>query len=86
MNDWMCPTLTWDDAYQPDRGKVLTRKELEKAGQYFRYVDKDGDGICPRTLPGTDERGAYFCQGIRAQQVRWIHRRRPLISSENRMG
>jgi 2-oxoglutarate/2-oxoacid ferredoxin oxidoreductase subunit alpha len=23
MNDWMCPRLTWDDAYRPDRGKVL---------------------------------------------------------------
>ena len=25
MNDWMIPKLTWDDAYVPDRGKVLTR-------------------------------------------------------------
>ena len=23
MNDWMCPRFTWDDAYRPDRGKVL---------------------------------------------------------------
>ena len=23
MNDWMCPRLKWDDAYRPDRGKVL---------------------------------------------------------------
>src|SRR6201985_2052011 len=29
MNDWMCPDLKWDDAYQPDRGKVLSKEELD---------------------------------------------------------
>jgi 2-oxoglutarate ferredoxin oxidoreductase subunit alpha len=63
MNDWMCPTLSWDDTYRPDRGKILSREELEKAGQYFRYVDRDDDGIAPRTLPGTHARGAYLTRG-----------------------
>jgi len=28
MNDWMCPDLKWDDAYRPDRGKILSAEEL----------------------------------------------------------
>ena len=31
MNDWMVPKLTWDDAYRPDRGKVLSAEELDEA-------------------------------------------------------
>jgi 2-oxoglutarate ferredoxin oxidoreductase subunit alpha len=31
MNDWMIPRLTWDDAYRPDRGKVLSAAELDQA-------------------------------------------------------
>src|SRR5215813_10996593 len=29
MNDWVVPRLTWDDAYKPDHGRVLSREELE---------------------------------------------------------
>jgi 2-oxoglutarate/2-oxoacid ferredoxin oxidoreductase subunit alpha len=48
-----------------DRGKVLTREELEaQGGKFKRYLDKDGDGIAYRTLPGTDHPGAaYFARG-----------------------
>ena len=64
MNDWMCPRLKWDDAYQPDRGKVLTPEELEGLETRFsRYLDADGDGIAARTLPGTHAKGAYFTRG-----------------------
>jgi 2-oxoglutarate ferredoxin oxidoreductase subunit alpha len=64
MNDWMCPRLTWDDAYQPDRGKVLTPEELEGLKTRFsRYLDVDGDGIAARTLPGVHAKGAYFARG-----------------------
>ena len=45
MNDWMCPDLEWDDAYRPDRGKVLGLDEILKLEKFQRYVDKDGDGI-----------------------------------------
>jgi len=62
MNDWMCPELDWDQSYEPDRGKVLTAEELEKA-KFFRYLDVDGDGIPQRTLPGVSARGAYFVRG-----------------------
>lgn len=63
MNDWMCRDLVWDDAYRPDRGKVLGRDEIEKLEKFHRYVDKDEDGITYRTLPGVHPKGAYFTRG-----------------------
>jgi 2-oxoglutarate ferredoxin oxidoreductase subunit alpha len=63
MNDWMCPTLTWDDSYRPDRGKVLGAADIEASKDFYRYLDSDGDGICYRTLPGSHARGAYFTRG-----------------------
>ena len=63
MNDWMCRRLTWDDAYRPDRGKVLGADDLERMGRFSRYLGENGDAIAPRTLPGVDPRGAYFTRG-----------------------
>jgi 2-oxoglutarate/2-oxoacid ferredoxin oxidoreductase subunit alpha len=63
MNDWMIPKLTWDDAYRPDRGKVLSPAELDGVKTFHRYLDKDGDGIPQRTLPGVHPKGAYFTRG-----------------------
>jgi 2-oxoglutarate ferredoxin oxidoreductase subunit alpha len=63
MNDWMVPKLTWDDAYRPDRGKVLTAEQLDEVKTFHRYLDVDGDGIPYRTLPGVHPKGAYFTRG-----------------------
>jgi 2-oxoglutarate ferredoxin oxidoreductase subunit alpha len=63
MNDWMIPKLAWDDAYRPDRGKVLGPAELEEVASFKRYLDVDGDGIPYRTLPGQHPKGAYFTRG-----------------------
>jgi 2-oxoglutarate ferredoxin oxidoreductase subunit alpha len=63
MNDWMCRELKWDDNYQPDRGKVYGKEELEKMEKFHRYLDKDGDGITYRTFPGVHPKGAYFTRG-----------------------
>ena len=63
MNDWIVPKLKWDDAYRPDRGKVLSAEELEKAKTFYRYLDVDGDGIPYRTLPGVHPKGAFFTRG-----------------------
>ena len=63
MNDWMCPRLKWDDAYRPDRGKVLGDAELALLKRFSRYNDVDGDGIAARTLPGVSPRGGYFTRG-----------------------
>jgi 2-oxoglutarate ferredoxin oxidoreductase subunit alpha len=64
MNDWMCREFTWDDAYVPDRGKVLGADALEKIDKFYRYLDSDGDGIPYRTYPGVHPtKGAYFVRG-----------------------
>ena len=63
MNDWMCREFKWDDAYRPDRGKMLNKAEIEKLEKFYRYVDKDGDGITYRTLPGVHPKAAYFTRG-----------------------
>ena len=63
MNDWMCRELKWDDAYRPDRGKMLDKAEIEKLEKFYRYLDKDGDGITYRTLPGVHPKAAYFTRG-----------------------
>ncbi|MBC7998634.1 MAG: 2-oxoacid:acceptor oxidoreductase subunit alpha [Leptolyngbya sp.] len=63
MNNWMSEAFTYPD--QPmDRGKVLNKEALEKAGVFERYRDVDGDGIPYRTIPGTDHPlAAYFTRG-----------------------
>jgi len=63
MNTWMSDPFPYPD--RPlDRGKVLGAAELERLGGFARYGDPDGDGIGPRTLPGTDHpKAAYFTRG-----------------------
>jgi 2-oxoglutarate ferredoxin oxidoreductase subunit alpha len=64
MNHRLCRPLTWDDKRQYDRGKVLSADDLEKAKDFGRYMDVDGDGIGYRTYPGTHaEKGAFFTRG-----------------------
>ncbi|MBI1785360.1 2-oxoacid:acceptor oxidoreductase subunit alpha [Candidatus Sumerlaeota bacterium] len=63
MNSWM------SDPFKPiekpiDRGKVLSAEDLTRIGKFARYKDVDGDGICYRTLPGTNHPlAAYFTRG-----------------------
>jgi 2-oxoglutarate ferredoxin oxidoreductase subunit alpha len=63
MNVWMSGPFPYPE--KPlDRGKVLSKEELEKLGSFARYADVDGDGIGWRTLPGTDHpAAAYFTRG-----------------------
>jgi 2-oxoglutarate ferredoxin oxidoreductase subunit alpha len=63
MNDWVVPTLTWDDSFVPDRGRVLGAADLDAITRFYRYADADGDFVTPRTLPGVDSRGAYLTRG-----------------------
>ena len=63
MNDWMCPELKWDDSYRPDRGKVLSKEQIEALPKFHRYLDVDDDAIPYRTLPGVSAKGAYFTRG-----------------------
>jgi 2-oxoglutarate ferredoxin oxidoreductase subunit alpha len=65
MNDHVCLPLEWDDNRQYDRGKVLDAAQLEAMTERWgRYLDRDGDGLCYRTIPGTHPTlGAYFTRG-----------------------
>jgi 2-oxoglutarate ferredoxin oxidoreductase subunit alpha len=64
MNDWVVPRLTWDDAYRPDRGRVLDAEDLEKKiGKFTRYSPEDENFVAARTLPGVSEKGSYFTRG-----------------------
>jgi 2-oxoglutarate ferredoxin oxidoreductase subunit alpha len=63
MNNWMSDTFKYP-ARKFDRGKVLSKEDLERLGKFERYRDVDGDGIPYRTLPGTDHpAAAYFTRG-----------------------
>ena len=48
-----------------DRGKVAWEQDLEKwEGRFGRYLDKDGDGIPYRTVPGNKHpKSAWFARG-----------------------
>ncbi len=63
MNDWVVPKLAWDDSYRPDRGRVLTRDEIEALPKFHRFLGENGTQIAPRTLPGVHAKGAYFTRG-----------------------
>jgi 2-oxoglutarate ferredoxin oxidoreductase subunit alpha len=63
MNNWMSDPFPYPD--KPiDRGKVLSKEDLDKMGGFGRYKDVDGDAIGYRTLPGTQHpAAAYFTRG-----------------------
>ena len=64
MNDSTTKEFKWEETYMFDRGKVLTKKDLDSMEKFGRYLDIDGDGIPYRTYPGThSEKGAYFTRG-----------------------
>lgn len=63
MNNWMSDPFAYPD--KPiTRGKVLSKEDLDRLGEFARYKDVDGDGVPYRTLPGTDHPlAAYFTRG-----------------------
>jgi len=63
MNNWMAHSFEYPTK-QLNRGKVLSKEDLDRLGGFSRYKDVDGDGIGYRTLPGTDHpNGAWFARG-----------------------
>jgi 2-oxoglutarate/2-oxoacid ferredoxin oxidoreductase subunit alpha len=63
MNNWMSEPFEYPK--EPiNRGKVLTKEDLDRLGGFARYQDVDGDGVGYRTLPGTEHpAAAYFTRG-----------------------
>lgn len=64
MNQWMSKPFEYPDTPM-QRGKVLWEKDLEELkGNWARYLDKDGDGIPYRTIPGNKHpMSSYFTRG-----------------------
>ncbi|MBV8893717.1 MAG: 2-oxoacid:acceptor oxidoreductase subunit alpha, partial [Acidobacteria bacterium] len=63
MNNWMSDPFKYPQSPM-QRGKILSKQDLDRLGGFSRYKDVDGDGIGYRTLPGTDHPlAAYFARG-----------------------
>src|SRR5580692_1057352 len=63
MNNWMSDPFEYPTT-PINRGKVLSKADLDRLGGFARYKDVDGDGIGYRTLPGTiHPAAAYFARG-----------------------
>ncbi len=63
MNNWMSDPFEYPTT-PIKRGKVLGKEDLDRLGGFARYKDVDGDGVCYRTLPGTQHpAAAYFARG-----------------------
>jgi 2-oxoglutarate ferredoxin oxidoreductase subunit alpha len=63
MNNWMSDPFEYPTT-PINRGKVLSKEDLDRLGTFARYKDVDGDGVGYRTLPGTDHPAAsYFTRG-----------------------
>lgn len=63
MNNWMAHPFEYPTK-SIDRGKVLSKEDLDRLGSFARYKDVDGDGIGYRTLPGINHAaGAWFARG-----------------------
>jgi 2-oxoglutarate ferredoxin oxidoreductase subunit alpha len=63
MNNWMSKPFEYPTV-PINRGKVLSKEDLDRLGGFSRYKDVDGDAIGYRTLPGTDHpAAAYFARG-----------------------
>jgi 2-oxoglutarate ferredoxin oxidoreductase subunit alpha len=64
MNQWMSKPFQYPDTPM-QRGKVLWDKDIEELkGNWGRYLDKDGDAIPYRTVPGNRHpMSSYFARG-----------------------
>lgn len=64
MNQWMSKPFEYPEVPM-DRGKVLWEKDLEEIkGNWGRYLDKDGDALTYRTIPGNKHPlSSYFTRG-----------------------
>ena len=84
MNSHLSAPFQWDDARIYDRGKVLSFDALEKAPNFGRYDDIDGDGIRlsdPSRQP-SDARGVLHSRH-QPRPLRALHRGRPALHRQH---
>ena len=63
MNNWVSDPFQYPET-PLDRGKVLSKEDMDRLGSFARYKDVDGDGIGYRTLPGNEHpNAAWFARG-----------------------
>lgn len=87
MNEHLSPPLKWDDNRKYDWGKVYDAEDLERIGQFGRYLDSDGDGITYRTIPGTHPtKGSFFTRGTsRDEYARYTEDGSVYVRNMNRL-
>lgn len=87
MNEHLSPPLKWDDSRKYDWGKVYDAEDLERIGQFGRYLDSDGDGITYRTIPGTHPtKGSFFTRGTsRDEYARYTEDGAVYVRNMNRL-
>ena len=87
MNSHLTRPFEWDDSRQLDRGKVMSRADLDSGRDFGRYLDVDGDGIPFRTYPGTHpSRGSFFTRGTtRDAYARYTEEGGPYVENMQRL-
>jgi 2-oxoglutarate ferredoxin oxidoreductase subunit alpha len=87
MNSHLTKPFEWEDNRKLDRGKVMTRADLDTHRDFGRYLDVDGDGIPFRTYPGTHpSRGSFFTRGTtRDAYARYTEEGGPYIENMQRL-
>ena len=64
MNLWLTDPFPYPDQADRSAARCSIAEDLERLGQFERYSDVDGDGVCYRTIPGTEHPlAAYFTRG-----------------------
>jgi 2-oxoglutarate/2-oxoacid ferredoxin oxidoreductase subunit alpha len=86
MNNWMSDPFEYPTT-PINRGKVLSKEDLDRLGGFARYKDVDGDGVGWRTLPGTDHPLApYFTRGSgHNEQAQYTERTDDYVNNMDRL-
>ncbi|MCB1534942.1 MAG: 2-oxoacid:acceptor oxidoreductase subunit alpha [Rhodoblastus sp.] len=87
MNSHLTKPFAWDDDRKLDRGKVMSKADLDSSRDFGRYLDVDGDGIPFRTYPGTHpSRGSFFTRGTtRDAYARYTEEGGPYVENMQRL-
>ncbi|MCA9969554.1 MAG: 2-oxoacid:acceptor oxidoreductase subunit alpha [Anaerolineales bacterium] len=81
MNNWMAEPFAYPTG-PLQRGKVVTAEEVQEKG-FGRYVDRDGDGIAARSIPGNEHPlAAWFARGT-GHNAKAVYSERPEDWVEN---